>query len=55
MLNPAVALVALAIVAAFLGFAGLAGDAVWTSQAAFVTFLLVAAVSFLVGRRVLSA
>ena len=56
MLNATVAFFALAIVAAFVVFGGLAADAaVWTSKTALVTFLFVAALWFLAGRKVLSA
>ena len=52
MLRAAIVFFVLAIVAAFLGFGGLASDAAWIAKAAFVVFLFVAAVSFFAGRRV---
>lgn len=41
----------IALVAAFLGFGGLAAGAAWFAKVLFVAFLVLALVSFLFGRR----
>lgn len=50
MLRAAIVFFALALVAAFFGFGGLAAEAAWIAKIAFVVFLIGAAVSFLLGR-----
>ena len=52
MLRWAVAFFVIALIAAFLGFGGIAGDAAWIAKVLFVGFIIVAAIALLVGRRV---
>jgi uncharacterized membrane protein YtjA (UPF0391 family) len=52
MLNWALTFLIVAIIAAVLGFGGIAGDAAWIAHALFVVFLVLFLVSLLVGRRV---
>lgn len=52
LLRASVFFIVLAIIAAFLGFGGIASEGVWLAKAAFVLFLVMAAVSFIAGRRV---
>ena len=51
MLRAAIVFFVLSIVSAFFGFGGLAADAAWIAKAAFVVFLVLAAMSFFMGRR----
>ena len=51
MLRAALGFLVVALVAAFLGFGGIAGEAAGFAKILFVVFLVVAAVSLLLGRR----
>ena len=52
MLNWAVTFFIIALVAAVLGFGGIAGSAIGIAKILFLVFLILAAVSFILGRRV---
>ena len=52
MLNWAVIFFIIALVAAVLGFGGIAGSAIGIAKVLFLVFLVLAAVSFILGRRV---
>jgi uncharacterized membrane protein YtjA (UPF0391 family) len=52
MLRWAVIFLVVAIAAAVLGFGGIAGEAAWMAKILFFVFLVVALVSFVLGRRV---
>ena len=51
MLRWSVIFFVIALLAAFLGFGGIAGDASGIAKILFVGFLIIAALSFVVGRR----
>ena len=51
MLRWSIGFFVVALIAAFLGFGGLAGDAAWMGKVAFVIFLIATAITFLMGRR----
>ena len=51
MLRWAVIFFVIALIAAFLGFGGIAGDAAGIAKILFFVFLVIAALSFLFGRR----
>ncbi len=51
MLSYAVTFLIIALVAAVLGFSGVAGTAAWLAQACFVFFLALALVSWITGHR----
>ena len=51
MLNWALTFLVVAIIAAVLGFGGIAGTATWIAQTLFVVFLVLFLVSLLLGRR----
>lgn len=54
MLNWAVTFFIIAIVAAVLGFTNIAGSAIDIAKVLFVVFLVLAGISFLLGRRVVA-
>ena len=51
MLHYSLVFLVVALIAAGLGFSGIAGDAAWIAKVLFVVFLIVWVVSFLTGRR----
>lgn len=51
MLSWAISFLVLALVAAILGFGGIAASAAWIAKILFFGFLIAAAVSFFMGRR----
>jgi uncharacterized membrane protein YtjA (UPF0391 family) len=55
MLRAAIALFVLSLVAAIFGFGGISAETAGLAKIAFVVFLVLAAASFVMGRRSLSA
>jgi uncharacterized membrane protein YtjA (UPF0391 family) len=51
MLHYAVVFLIVAIIAAVLGFSGIAATSSWIAQMLFVVFLILAVISFLTGRK----
>lgn len=51
MLSWAITFLIIALIAAVLGFGGIAGTAAWIAQVLFVVFLILFLVSFFIGRR----
>ena len=51
MVRLAITFAILAIVASIFGFGGMAGDLAWIAQALIVVFLVLAVLSFIMGRR----
>jgi uncharacterized membrane protein YtjA (UPF0391 family) len=51
MLRYALIFLVVAIIAAVFGFGGIAGDAAWIAKILLVVFLILAAVSLILGRR----
>jgi uncharacterized membrane protein YtjA (UPF0391 family) len=52
MLRWAVIFLVVALVAAFFGFGGIAGESAWFAKILFFAFLVIAVVSLLFGRRI---
>jgi uncharacterized membrane protein YtjA (UPF0391 family) len=52
MLRWSVTFLVIALIAAVLGFGGIAGEAAWFAKVLFLVFLVVAVVSAVLGRRV---
>ena len=55
MVRWAITFVILALVAAFLGFGDLAGDLAWIAKILLFVFLVLAVLSFVMGRRVVDS